>query len=461
VVSDVTALFEQTVTDLNDRLRAISDDLLDTGQYIRARFMPTPQAGGWGQFLQGDIAPTVTGTACIVSSLGRMGVSRREPQLAAAASFLCAEQEADGGWSKPSFSGQMSLTLVTCLCLQALETVGITTGHAVADGGTQWLRNAQNSDGGWGYTPADEQSDVTSTAYALRALCLDGAGGQFKEAMESGAAWIVQQQNGDGGWGMRLGEASTLAHTAHAAEGLLVAGESGLVGDARRWLLARVPGDSLSPWDEHYQVLPNAKALPSVEGRGRGRLRWTHLPTQRSIIALLKLGVDPSDAIVSALVDDLSARHEKGSCWRVQTIPDVTASWAILESVNALTAYQDAMESVKQVVAFREVIRLITPRVQALEAENADISEKLEALTATVVTLSRRKRPVQAIRNFVLAPETHLAAVVIAGATLLVLYLSIWSRGSDAGARVIGAATIAAPALALLEMVRRRRKRTL
>ena len=402
--------------------------------------------------------PSAAGTACTIISLVRMGVGRRDPQIVAATNFMCSDQRRDGGWSKPSLADYASLTLITCLSLQALADVGITSGSASADEGLRWIQKAQNADRGWGNTAQDEQSDITATAYAIRALgTSDGATDSFKETIDLGAEWIARQQNPDGGWGIRHSEPSSLAHTAHAVEGLLAAGyQGGLLDDARQWLMGKLLGDPLAPWDELYRLPAVLAAGLPPNLRRSGRLRWTHLPTQRSLIALLKLGVDPSDTIIKTLVADLAKRHEGKKYWRVQTMPDVAASWAILESVNALSLYREAMERVRPVVAFREVIRELIPRVESLETQNMELASTLESLRETVSTLSApRHRWTRRLRRFLLAPATRVGGVLVVTSSVLLLYLEMWSRGSDAGARLIGVATIIVPALTLLEMIRR------
>ena len=149
-MSDVIETFESALQRVNSGVELVTADLQDAYKYIRSRFIATTHGGGWPQFLQGDGPPSSTGTACITTSLVRLGISRRDPQLIAAADFLRADQREDGGWSKPEFGEHLSLTLISCLSLHALAAVGITSGDPVADHGLRWVENAQNPDGGWG-----------------------------------------------------------------------------------------------------------------------------------------------------------------------------------------------------------------------------------------------------------------------------------------------------------------------
>src|SRR5580700_10493811 len=100
--------FDIALARVNDGVQLVTADLQEACGYIRSRFIETAHGCGWPQFLQEDGVPSSTGTACITSSLVRLGVSRRDPQLTAAADFLRADRREDGGWSKPEFSDHLS-----------------------------------------------------------------------------------------------------------------------------------------------------------------------------------------------------------------------------------------------------------------------------------------------------------------------------------------------------------------
>lgn len=201
---------------------------------------------------------------------------------------------------------------------------------------------------------------------------------------ERGADWLVRQQNDDGGWGIRHGERSTAAHTAHAVEGMQAAHMpwacAGALDDAREWLLTTLPQAPLVPWIEHYQ-LPASIAAGLPRRLHSARLRWTHLPAERSLIALLGLGVDVHHPTVRRLVDDLAQRHEKELCWQVPGVPAVSASWAVLEAVNALSRYLEAVEATRWRTVCQVLTANVIPRIAELENAQDELRLRTEILT--------------------------------------------------------------------------------
>lgn len=392
--TDVSRILEHALLRIDQDIAQVSADLQEAHHYIYSRFVQRPEASGWPQFLDESGPPTATGTACVASSLIRMGVKRQDVHLIEATDLLCSEQCADGGWSKPGFADHLSLTLVTCLSLHALAALGLFSGHPVVDEGLMWLSRAQNDDGGWGCLASDDLSDVTATAYALRALDMSHASASpLRQVRERGADWLVRQQNDDGGWGIRHGERSTAAHTAHAVEGMQAAHMpwacAAALDEAKEWLLTTLPQAPLVPWIEHYQ-LPASIASGLPRRLHSARLRWTHLPAERSLIALLGLGVDVHHPTVRRLVDDLAQRHEKELCWQVPGVPAVSASWAVLEAVNALSRYLDAVEASRWRTVCQVLTVSVVPRIAELEKAQEELRLRTDALATPPADKGRR-----------------------------------------------------------------------
>jgi hypothetical protein len=91
-MSDEVETFESALAHVNKSVDLTNADLQDTCKYVRSRFIKTADSGGWAQFLQEEGAPSSTGTACITTSLVRLGISRWDPQLVSASDFLRTDQ---------------------------------------------------------------------------------------------------------------------------------------------------------------------------------------------------------------------------------------------------------------------------------------------------------------------------------------------------------------------------------
>ena len=152
--------------------------------------------------------PSADVTAHVIEALchlaNRFGNSAINQQaLERAYRWLLREQEADGSWF-----GRWGSNYIygTGAAVPALLAAGISPKHPAITKAVEFLRKAQNSDGGWGedmrsYTDlrykAKGESTASQTAWALLALV---AAGQLGEPTLRGAAWLAQTQRADGTW---------------------------------------------------------------------------------------------------------------------------------------------------------------------------------------------------------------------------------------------------------------------
>jgi energy-coupling factor transport system substrate-specific component len=124
-------------------------------------------------------------------------------------SRLLARRGKDGSWS-----GQVNQTAFGILALRA---AGTTSGNSRS---ASWLRANQNADGGWGFA-ARSASDADSTGAVLQGLAASGN----RAGMRRGVAYLRGVQRAGGGFPLAGGILNAQS-TAYAAQGLLAAGTS-------------------------------------------------------------------------------------------------------------------------------------------------------------------------------------------------------------------------------------------
>ncbi len=176
--------------------------------------------GGWGAFDHNNdrqflcqipfadhnamIDPsTADVTARVLECLGRYGWPAAHPVVTRAVKFLLKDQTADGSWF-----GRWGVNYVygTSGVLRALETVGLTA-REYCQRAASWLREVQNSDGGFGesiasyYDPklkGQGVSTASQTAWGLIGLLAASEPGD--PAITEAVKHLVEQQQTDGSW---------------------------------------------------------------------------------------------------------------------------------------------------------------------------------------------------------------------------------------------------------------------
>ncbi len=169
-------------------------------------------------------------------------------------SQLRSKRSGDGSWE-----GQVNITAFGILALRA-------AGQGDVGRSADWLRGAQNSNGGWGFAPG-RGSEADSTGAAMQALA---AAGGSSAALADGARYLAQTQKGDGGWTLAGGAVNSQS-TAWAVQGLVAAGGSGpAISNGVAYLGKRQAGDghyAYSPASDQTPVWVTAQALTAVERR--------------------------------------------------------------------------------------------------------------------------------------------------------------------------------------------------
>lgn len=176
--------------------------------------------GGWGAFdvdntssLVGQFPvcdfgevidpPTEDVTAHVLEALMACGVPPGHPAVRAGVAYLRATQRDDGSWW-----GRWGVNHVygTGAVLPALAACGVDMSEPWVRRAVEWLAARQNADGGWGEDIESYRdpslagvgpSTASQTAWALIGLMAADRG---TPAIDPGIAWLVREQQDDGGW---------------------------------------------------------------------------------------------------------------------------------------------------------------------------------------------------------------------------------------------------------------------
>ncbi len=205
-------------------------------------------------FLRDAKITSATDLERTVLALEGAGLSSRSFEGRDLIAQLRSKRAGDGSWE-----GQVNITAFGVLALRA-------AGQSDVGKSANWLRNAQNSNGGWGFAPG-RGSDADSTGAAMQALAV--AGGS-SAALGDGARYLARTQKSDGGWTLAGGAVNSQS-TAWAVQGLVAGGGSGsAILKGVSYLGKRQDGDghyAYSPASDQTPIWVTAQALAAVTRR--------------------------------------------------------------------------------------------------------------------------------------------------------------------------------------------------
>jgi hypothetical protein len=155
--------------------------------------------------------------------LGSLALSQTVPMEAV--DYLITLAQPDGGWEWNQGFG--SDTNTTALVIQTLVAVGEPPDSEIIAKALQYLKSAQNSDGGFTYSPTSQfgtDSDVNSTAYVLQSLLAAGQSPISDVWRVNGSTpmdYLPGMQLDNGSYEWQPGSGENLVATAQAATALL------------------------------------------------------------------------------------------------------------------------------------------------------------------------------------------------------------------------------------------------
>jgi squalene-hopene/tetraprenyl-beta-curcumene cyclase len=232
------------------RLEATREWLL--ASYHNEPFTPVDYPGGWWSWALPSGWPDVDDTAGAIIALRRLGLPASHPYIQRGCDSLCKMQNRNGSWNTfvkeahsladkpcPAVTARAVLALYDCReaperarYLSAIDhalgyfqqvqrsdgalyahwfVLGFSTAlvldtystlnranELVARKCRAWLLAHQRADGSWA-GDTEQSGTVEETAWALGALAVPGVDAP-DEALDLGAAWLIQQQHSEGNW---------------------------------------------------------------------------------------------------------------------------------------------------------------------------------------------------------------------------------------------------------------------
>lgn len=148
--------------------------------------------------------PTADITARTLEMYGRLGVGRHHPTLERAIDYVWSDQQPDHAWY-----GRWGVNYIygTWQVLVGLTAIGVPGSDPRLQQGATWLRNMQQSCGGWGETPLSYDKPElrgtgsptpSQTAWALMGLM--AVGDLDSDAVQRGVQYLIDTQRPDGTW---------------------------------------------------------------------------------------------------------------------------------------------------------------------------------------------------------------------------------------------------------------------
>lgn len=211
VIKDSLSFFEKNGFDLNVNILNLANEIIDK---IADNAFVIQKKTGWDHFI-------------LEKRIGTIGTSIGLKILNNSKSFEHVKKEAyktliksqlnDGGWGVKSSDNKFSITESTCNCVSAIFDY-IKKDNESIQNAKKWLAENMLNDYSWGYSKQSLRGRITSTCSVIQTLYkLDS-----NYSLQENINWLLNAQNRDGGWGFTLNSSSNLTATSIAISTLII-----------------------------------------------------------------------------------------------------------------------------------------------------------------------------------------------------------------------------------------------
>ena len=304
---------------------------------------------GWHQHLQAKkIGIVATSIALLLLNRQKKAFLEREN----AYKFVIDSQNPDGGWAYISNLPDKSNTESTCWALRALNIDKDQYPDQI-ENGIKWLLSKIEmdtpDDSGWGFVGITHPR-VYNTCLVLRTL--SELKETSSEAFESGIQWLRNCQNSDGGWGEIKGSQSGLFYTSYTIVSLITCAtpiNDPIIVRALDWLETKV-----------YEIGINSPStictLEFIEENGDGKKSRTpffHFTIPHIVEAFIKTG-HGKKRIVFEGIQELIKSNTHGY-WKhpFLEVSKLVPIWAIYDSMELFQGFVDGYKEWNSIHHFR------------------------------------------------------------------------------------------------------------
>lgn len=210
-IKDSLDFFEKNDSYLNVNIPNLVSDIINK---IADNVFVINKKTGWDHFILQKRIGTI-GTSIGLSILNNS--KSFKPIKKEAYKTLIKSQLSDGGWGVKSSENKFSITESTCNCVSAIFDY-IKIDNENIKNAKKWFAESMLNDYSWGYSKHSLHGRITSTCSVIQTLYKIDSNCSLNENIN----WLLNAQNKDGGWGFTLNSPSCLTATSIAISTLII-----------------------------------------------------------------------------------------------------------------------------------------------------------------------------------------------------------------------------------------------
>jgi hypothetical protein len=275
------------------------------------------------------------------------------PEEEDAIKFILNKQNNDGGWPYISNTPDKSNVESTCWAIQALSLYEDKYSNAITKG-VNWLlkhiiKINQSIDLGWGYIN-EQPSRTYHTCIALRTLAKkpENKAQEFESALQ----WLKNTQDSKGGWGESNGRPASLFFTSYAVITLIECGtetNAPSIIKALEWIENKIEEVG---WNDASLTCYLEFIEQEIDSR-KSRLSFFHFTLPYITMAFIKAGRQNSPIVFNSL--SILKKKNLNGYWLHPFLEDssIKPIWAIYDAISSFIMFKQKKNNWGKIIYFR------------------------------------------------------------------------------------------------------------